>query len=139
MAATPEITKANERVADAQTIFINGDKERIDEVEGKSGDQGRGATTGALNVDEGQVCQCSSNAHSVPRHSFGEWSPSPIGCRIPSCHEWCGRVFLVPQAAEAVGESAPEITISHIIDRARAKFTGGKAGSGPVASGYELT
>ena len=26
-----------------------------------------------------------------------------------------------------------------MIDRTRAKFTGGEAGSGPVASGYELT
>ena len=74
--------------------------------------------------------------------------PSPFLRRMVAQPFWmqdtflsrvCGRVFLVPQAAEAVGESAPEITISHIIDRARAKFTGGKAGSGPVASGYELT
>ena len=74
----------------------------------------------------------SENATPSPRNSY--WmQDSFLSRRV------CGRVFLVPQAAEAVGESAPEITESHIIDRARAKFTGGKAGSGPVTSGYELT
>lgn len=71
-ATTPEVIKAAEHEADAHTSELTGREKPVGEVAVQCIDDQLRAVTDAQTHNEGQVMQCSSNAHSGPRISFGE-------------------------------------------------------------------
>ena len=82
--------------------------------------------------------QRSSNAHYVPRRSFGEWLPEGTRCHRPACDVRAGvssACSRLPKTHSRLGLAGGS-TVGHLIDHASMILAYGGPASGPVASGY---
>ena len=136
-AANPQLDTPYSGLAGASTIVMGGVENPIGEVAVDAVDHSAEAATARNILDDGPVC--STARTRIPALAC----PSENDCSDP-CHAiksltTCVRSrLLLTQAADSAPRPSAEITKPHLIIRTRAMFSGGRPGSGPVASGSDL-